>query len=56
MRTPTEECVHVFGEPHRYSRIHSEITCSLCGFEKIIPTPDYLKPEPDWKNFKEVVE
>jgi hypothetical protein len=51
----TEMCKHEFGKPHRYSRIHSEITCKLCGHEEFIPTPEHMKAEPDWQNAIEVV-
>ena len=50
------ECPHEFDAPHRYSRIHSSVTCKVCGYEHFIPTPDHLKPAPDWANAVEVVE
>lgn len=50
-----ELCEHKFGDPERYTKIHSEIACTLCGYEKIIPTPEYMKPDPNWNDFIEVV-
>lgn len=46
-------CNHVFKMPRRYSKIHSVKECRLCGYEVVIPTPEHLKPEPDWINAKE---
>ncbi len=48
-------CNHVFDAPTRHTHLHSTVECKLCGYEKVVPTPEHLKPEPDWRNAREEI-